>query len=138
MSIGDRIKEIRGNTSRDVFSADLGVNRNTVQNYEIYGRGPSFEFITAVCERYNIHADWLIFGKEPKFQGDAQKEKTEKLNRELLLDTVVAIEKVLQDTDREMTSEAKAELIIKVYELFVEDDQKPNKEKLFNVLKLAV
>jgi phage repressor protein C with HTH and peptisase S24 domain len=74
MTIGDRIKEIRGNVSRDDFAAMFGVNRATVQRYEIYERGPSIEFVAAICEKYNINANWLIFGQGPKFKGEAKEE----------------------------------------------------------------
>ena len=67
MTIGDRIKEIRGKVSRDDFAALFGVNRTTVQRYEIYEREPGSEFISAVCKKYNINANWLLFGNGPKY-----------------------------------------------------------------------
>jgi phage repressor protein C with HTH and peptisase S24 domain len=72
MSIGDRIKEIRGETSRDDFAATFGVNRNTIQGYEIYGKNPKTDFILDVCEKFNIHTDWLLLGIGPKYRGEQQ------------------------------------------------------------------
>lgn len=72
MNIGNRIKEVRGTTPREEFAALFGVNKATIQRYEIYGRDPGTEFITNLCERYGINAEWILFGSGQKYRGGGQ------------------------------------------------------------------
>jgi len=80
MSIGKRIKELRGKVPRDVFATQLGVVRNTVQRYEIYEQKPSLEFIEIICNKFDVNPDWLIFGKGAKYRGDTHKQESSPLD----------------------------------------------------------
>jgi phage repressor protein C with HTH and peptisase S24 domain len=66
MTIGSRIREIRGNVARPDFAELLGVSRNTIQGYENDDRAPDGYLIAKICENYNINANWLLFGNGPK------------------------------------------------------------------------
>jgi len=67
MILGERLKEIRGKTSRDDFAQRLGVSRNTIANYENYDRSPDANFLNKVLEEYpDINPAWLLTGKGPK------------------------------------------------------------------------
>ena len=65
MSIGGRIKELRGEMARHDFADLFGVARNTIQRYENDERTPDSVFIAALCNHFKITVDWLISGEEP-------------------------------------------------------------------------
>lgn len=54
MTIGERLKLVRGSVSQDEFSKRLGVSKAAVGAYERNAQMPGSTFIIAVCDRYNI------------------------------------------------------------------------------------
>lgn len=64
ITLGERLKALRGTRSQASFGKDLGVSQPTVRNYENNDRLPDTDFIKNVCNRYNVTADWVLFGKE--------------------------------------------------------------------------
>lgn len=66
MSIGNRIRELRGKDSRKVFSAYFGISEMTLVRYEKNERVPDASLIALICQKYNITSDWLIFGNKPR------------------------------------------------------------------------
>ena len=65
MSIGDRIKRLRGKIPRKNFSMRLGVDQTTIVNYETGKRQPTLEFVAKLCDLYSVRSDWLIWGRPP-------------------------------------------------------------------------
>lgn len=63
-TIGIRIRQIRESfgKSRDDFANTLGISRNTLQRYETDERKPDADFLIALNEKYNISANWILFG----------------------------------------------------------------------------
>jgi transcriptional regulator with XRE-family HTH domain len=137
MSIGKRIKELRGKVPRDVFATQLGVVRNTVQRYEIYEQKPSLEFIEIICNKFDVNPDWLIFGKGEKYRGDIHKQESSPLNLEVLVDAIETIEQILHDKKKAMAPANKAEIIAKIYEYYLDEEPGKSKEKIYNLLKLV-
>lgn len=70
MTIGERIKELRGNIPRHDFAATFSVSRSTMQRYEYDEGPPDIAFVSAVCEKFGVSADWLLFGKEVESKTD--------------------------------------------------------------------
>lgn len=64
MSIGDRIKLIRGKTPQKVFAATLGIAQNTLGNYERNERTPNADVIVAIAQTCNVSFDWLLTGNK--------------------------------------------------------------------------
>ena len=64
MSIGDRIKLIRGKIPQKVFAATIGIAQNTLGNYERNERTPNADVIVAIARKCNISFDWLLTGSE--------------------------------------------------------------------------
>jgi len=62
MSLGDRLRELRGKESQTVAGRRLGVSQSAYANYERDFRPPDAEFIKSVCSAYGVTADWLLFG----------------------------------------------------------------------------
>ena len=65
ITLGERLKALRGDKSQADFGKEIGVSQPTIRNYENNKRLPDSEFIKNVCNVYNVTADWLIFGSEP-------------------------------------------------------------------------
>ena len=70
--IGERIRELRGNESQAQWESRFGVTRNTIRRYESGKNPPDTDFITALCEAYNVNAHWLVTGKGQKYLNDTQ------------------------------------------------------------------
>ena len=66
MSLGLRLKQLRGHESRKSLADKLGIDKATIVNYENDKRLPNSDFIAKLCQLYNISADWLIYGRTPK------------------------------------------------------------------------
>jgi phage repressor protein C with HTH and peptisase S24 domain len=64
IEIGKRITEIRGKQTLPQFSASLGVARSTLIRYEKGDRLPDADFICAICQVYELDANWLLTGEK--------------------------------------------------------------------------
>lgn len=71
MSIGERLKQIRGNLPQEEFGKIFGVYKGTVANYEKGARTPDVEYLNKVLQHFSdINPTWLLTG-----QGQAKIEK---------------------------------------------------------------
>ena len=62
MSLGRRIKYIRGDHSQESFGNILGVHRNTVSAWECNKIMPTGEAIQEILGKFNINLNWLFSG----------------------------------------------------------------------------
>jgi len=58
--LGDRLRELRGNTSQSNFAAPLNMKYQQYARYETGENVPSADFIAAVCREHACSADWLL------------------------------------------------------------------------------
>lgn len=72
MSVGQRIKELRGRMSQIDFAKQFGVTSSTISGIEAGKSIPSVELATKICELYNCSLDWLLRGV-----GEKKNESTE-------------------------------------------------------------
>lgn len=63
-TIGDRIRQLRGNEPRKSLCEKLSVSIRSLINYENNLREPSASLVAKLCEIYNVTTDWLILGKD--------------------------------------------------------------------------
>lgn len=64
MTIGDRIKSIRGRLSRDKFAPQTGISKTTLVNYETGERTPPSDYLVKILELYpDISPAWLLTGE---------------------------------------------------------------------------
>ncbi len=133
--LGERIKTLRGQMSIVNFSAKFGIHRNTLRTYESGERYPDSRLLTAICSEYKVKADWLLLGVGPKERGKAQDAQ---VDMEVLEDAVDTLEQALAKTGRTMSPSAKAEIITRIYEIYIEEEDEGNKAKISNLLKLVV
>jgi phage repressor protein C with HTH and peptisase S24 domain len=64
IEIGKRITEIRGKKTLPEFAATLGIARSTLIRYEKGDRLPDADFICAICQVYELDANWLLTGEK--------------------------------------------------------------------------
>lgn len=62
MTLGDRLKQIRGNVSQVDFAAHLKTSRATLQRYESGSSTPDADFIINFCRKNLVNANWLLTG----------------------------------------------------------------------------
>ena len=75
--MGDRIKELRkalGLTQQE-FSDRIGVNRNTIAQYESRRNAPIDAVVSLICREFNVNEEWLRNGTEPMFQAKSRNEE---------------------------------------------------------------
>lgn len=64
MTVGDRIREIRGYMSQRDFAQKLGISQSSISGYEKNTRSPDYDIIRKICSEFNVSADWIILGKQ--------------------------------------------------------------------------
>ena len=62
-TLADRIKFIRGSLSKVEFARALGINRNTLLNYETNKAFPDFERLQKIHEKFKVNINWLLSGE---------------------------------------------------------------------------
>ncbi|MCH8504093.1 MAG: helix-turn-helix domain-containing protein [Ectothiorhodospiraceae bacterium] len=63
-SLGQRIRELRGRRSRDIFAAELGIHKNTLARYETGQRMPDAALIRRLCDLCGVAAESLLGAAE--------------------------------------------------------------------------
>lgn len=115
MTIGDRIRQIRGKKSRADFAAVLGIHPQTLYMYEKDKRVVDVDLLQQICLKCDVSVEWLVFGDEGARGADgSQNEELEEMlhKKELQLVEQDAYIKALKD--ELITAQAEA---IKAYEI---------------------
>ena len=83
--IGERLRLLRKqlNYSAQEMAARLGLNYNSYYKNENSQTYPGINTLYQLSEAYDISVDWLLFGKEPMYCIEKDREK--KLDKELEL-----------------------------------------------------
>lgn len=71
MTIGDRIKTVRGSESQDSFAARIAINKASLGFYERNERAPKAATIGRIAEVCGVSTRWLILGEGPMRKGEA-------------------------------------------------------------------
>lgn len=128
MTIGMRLKELRGKLSREEFAGKLGIHPQTLYRYEKDGRSIDAELIGKIVKAFNISSKWLIFGDGPmKETGEEINNSRSGTDREILFDVVETLEEVLKEMDRDLSPAKKAEVVCDLYELMLHDEEAAKK-----------
>ncbi|MDA8428902.1 MAG: helix-turn-helix domain-containing protein [Geobacteraceae bacterium] len=71
MTLGERIKLLRGATAREKFAPTMDVSKNTLIAYENDERWPGADFLNKLLELFpDTDPGWLLTGKEPMKRDD--------------------------------------------------------------------
>ena len=121
MTLGARIKLIRGLIAREKFAPIVGVSRNTLISYETDERCPGSDFLNTILDLYpEINPTWLLTGEGAMKRGEepAQAQGTEQkgassaleLDLELLERIIVSVIKYQRETG-DQTQDLLAEVL---------------------------
>ena len=72
MTLGSRIRYVRGALRQDEFAKRLGATRNTVSLWECNVAMPGVDLLLRMYEEFNVNLNWLLSSK-----GDAYRSKNE-------------------------------------------------------------
>lgn len=81
LTVGERLKQVRGEVSQDTFAQRLGVSRKTLIRYESGERLPDMDFMLALHSKLQIPPMWLMTGAADSLSGAMTK------NEKFLIDT---------------------------------------------------
>jgi hypothetical protein len=70
MTLGERLKLVRGTASQRAFAAELSIHENTVSNAERRNSATQ-EYLLKLAEGRNINLHWLLTGHGPMRVGEA-------------------------------------------------------------------
>lgn len=65
MTVGSRIKSVRGAMSQDDFAEAVGVSKAAIGGYERDKQMPGSAVIVSICKKFDIESNWLLMGKGP-------------------------------------------------------------------------
>ncbi len=116
-----KIREDRRETQKEI-SLLIGVNSRTWQNYEEGSSKPGME----ICEklvRLGFSATWLLTGEGP-MHNDLAREALPAgvFNRDLMEELIVCVERALGELKVKLDPEAKAKLIVRLYDIYAEEE----------------
>lgn len=129
-SLASRIKQVRGDLTQAQFAEKIGVHKNTLSHYERGRSNPDVVFIQALCTKYDINSEWLVFGAGPMKREEnnkisSQSEYLEKDGRKLpdLVNSLIEQLQTERDESRRLSNEnirrlkENADLRVKLVEL---------------------
>ena len=70
MTFPERLTLLRGKTSRALFAKQLGINENTLRNYEKGLSLPNIDVAARICQIYGVTPGWLLTGDGPMRTGE--------------------------------------------------------------------
>ena len=109
MTIGERIKQIRGKVSQKEFAISIGVAQNTLGNYERGDRTPNADVIVRIAKDYDVSFNWLLLGEGARQSGTNELGKSNQCKQCQELETELAVERKLvrdlMNDNRELVKE---------------------------------
>ncbi|MCX7258547.1 MAG: hypothetical protein NTZ64_18025 [Polaromonas sp.] len=139
MNPSERIREAIGEESVASFSRRSGIGDSTIRKY-LDGALPNSINLVAIADAANVNIEWLATGRGPKMRGApvstiplaASSVNVDDLERLEL--AVESVEEGLAATHRTLPPSRYAQLIVAVYDLLADMDQKDN---VIKFIKLA-
>lgn len=64
-TIAERFLLLRGQTKQGDFAKALGINPNTLRNYENGRALPNQEILERICVNFSVSPEWLLLGRGP-------------------------------------------------------------------------
>ena len=140
-TIGGRLESARGKESREIFGPKAGVSKNTVVNYEKGFSATPVSYLTKVLAlRPHINPTWLLTGEGPQERHLANVPAgTEvSIDPELFAAVIAAVEEHLALVRKRLHPDKKAQLIITLYDLFSDKEEKTvDPAAVISLIKLA-
>jgi len=146
-TVGERLREIRGDMSREEFVPYVGVSKSTLARYERGSRSPDAEFIGLLLENFGINPVWFIYGTDQKYlssnrlthegHSPGKPTKLPSIDHELLREIIEGVEESLTSNELELSTEKKAQIISLLYEHFTETGKEVDEQTVTRYLRLG-
>lgn len=63
MTLGDRLKKIRGDIPRSIFARRLGIHISSIRRYESENQIPKGDILEKIQEEFGVNTAWLLSGQ---------------------------------------------------------------------------
>jgi transcriptional regulator with XRE-family HTH domain len=114
-----RLLAVRGDMAQKDFAKKLGINPNTLRAYENGRSLPNQDKLAEICVKFSVSPTWLLLGTGTMHAGETENIS---INPERLKLAIVAVERCLSETNRQMNAENKAELILAIYSVIIKNE----------------
>lgn len=112
-SVGQRIRELRGDASQTDFGLGLGLDkrlsRQAVSNWENGRTNPAFNHLVAISLSKNVRLDWLLWGIPPKEVSAIPLEPSR------LMAMASLVSRILQEHDADLPSDVIGRTVLNAY-----------------------
>ncbi len=99
-SLHERLRIVAGQRSYRALGEITAQNTETVRRY-MQGAAPSIEFVSAMCEKFAVSAEWMLTGRGPMREKDGRRHALSTSSPSDLLAAVAgALEKLTDRVDR--------------------------------------
>ncbi|MFM9958694.1 MAG: hypothetical protein ACKVZJ_11505 [Phycisphaerales bacterium] len=99
-SLHERLRIVAGQRSYRSIGEITNQNTETVRRYML-GAAPSIEFVSAMCDRFGVSAEWMLTGRGPMREKDGRRHALSTSSPSDLLAAVAgALEKLTDRVDR--------------------------------------
>lgn len=99
-SLHERLRIVAGQRSYRSLAEITGQNTETVRRYML-GAAPSIEFVSSMCDRFGVSAEWMLTGRGPMREKDGRRHALSTSSPSDLLAAVAgALEKLTDRVDR--------------------------------------
>lgn len=77
MTLGERLKKIRGGLGQSHFAKKIGVSQSSLSLYEIGSRVPDATTLGVICNDFRISPEWLLMGTGPMYRDEQAAQTTD-------------------------------------------------------------
>lgn len=130
--LGERIRLVRGELSRDAFAKKLEVAPLTIFKYEKGERTPDANFLAKLVKVSQCDPGWLLTGEKSE-------EGKKPLQLELMREVIEHVEEIFEKKKFYLPPKKKAEFIGLLYEDILEDESRREQldERVVRLFKIA-
>ncbi len=121
MSIGERLRQLRGGISQLDFATKIGVNKELIGKYERGLNVPGGDILSRIHDATGVSLDWLISGKGNMLYNQPLSQRGS-VNEVLLELVIQQVEQALEQSEVTLTRKKKVKLIAIIYELIINED----------------
>jgi len=135
-AVGRRIRDVRvgAGLSGEEFGERIGVGKGAVSTYEVGESFPRWETLNRIAELAGQDFNWLLAGEAT---GTLRGGETA-LDEEVLTDVIQGIEEGLAELALHIPPAKKAELVVLLYDMMIEEEgRKPKKSQIEKILRLV-
>lgn len=88
MTLGERLKKIRGGVGQSHFAKKIGVSQSSLSLYEIGSRVPDATTLRVICDSFRISPEWLLMGTGSMYRESVETADTSAVLSELKIQPI--------------------------------------------------